>query len=372
MAGVINTANMMVKTRLAEETPGVEPKTPAPIILLEPKIAMEQYPQKTEALFARPSKDGLLKAGQDAQGKNIKDTEKSKAAVIKNITNISTSSSSGEQLPGEGRSIPTQVILPQPFKTFINRLSGKEIPREDATARREETASKTGESSMPITHHFKNMTLTKVKNLAQGKIRGLAAEREFDRYLISRNTIYSLTQPGDLSAREHNVFYINPQSGNQKPETKVVDSPSPADLVVRNPIKAQNSQVQNSALPKTSPAELISQFGNLIFDPNIPPSELINRYTGSMASGSTSSDSTDFRSIKEFVEKITLEEKRKVKELSQKLTEQEKAIYKLKHENTQLQEDLASGTNVKRITSMVMQELMSKFRLEKMRYGYNK
>ncbi len=56
-------------------------------------------------------------------------------------------------------------------------------------------------------------------------------------------------------------------------------------------------------------------------------------------------------------------------ELTQKLTEQETVIYKLQHAYAQLQEDMAKGINVKKITTLVMKELRDRLKLEKMRYG---
>ncbi len=144
-------------------------------------------------------------------------------------------------------------------------------------------------------------------------------------------------------------------------------------MVFHDPAGAGKKERQYSAFQTPSQNELISRFGNLIADPNLPPPEFSGRQTGSILSNPVPGGSADFS--RKMLEKLTQEEQsnkeeqRRMTELTQKLTEQETVIYKLQHAYAQLQEDMAKGINVKKITTLVMKELRDRLKLEKMRYG---
>ena len=226
-------------------------------------------------------------------------------------------------------------------------------------------------SSVALLKNITDMAVTQRNNQTVGKLHGFMGKID-QRSLVSYFTSQIAAQE-DLVARSNKISYNDPNVDNKRQGNINIDKN--ADMVLYNTGKTQKKESQPPPSHTPSRSELISQFGNLIYDPNLPPSELIGKQTGSILTDSTLSSSVDAVSIRELVEKLTLgekaikEEQSRVTELTQKLTEQENAMYRLKHAHTQLQADMAAGTNVKKITSRVMKEFRAKMRLEQMRYG---
>jgi hypothetical protein len=194
-----------------------------------------------------------------------------------------------------------------------------------------------------------NMTATRIKNQAIGKLRSAIRKTE------PKNLIRYRTDIANHVVNQV-VMELHTPDKAQNEEQTIIDLPTPSQST-------------------PSQRELINQFGNLISDPNLPSSELIGRQVGSLLTGFAPGVPAKSPSIPELVKKVTLgeqllrQEQRKVTELTQKIKEQEAVIYKMNHAHSQLQEDVASRMNEKKIKSMVMKELRARMRLEKMRYG---
>jgi len=184
------------------------------------------------------------------------------------------------------------------------------------------------------------------------------------REIINRfgNLIYNPNSPpSELTVR---------QADNILTQAAPAELPGIPELI--NRIQVQSQETQNYTSLAQSQKEIIHRFANLIYNPNSPPSELTGRQADNILTQAAPVEST---SIPELIKKIMLgeqiirEEQHKVTELSQKIKEHENVIYKLNHAHTQLQEDIASRISEKKIKLMVMKELQSKMRLEKMRHG---
>ena len=190
--------------------------------------------------------------------------------------------------------------------------------------------------------------LKKVTNMAVSKIKTQ----------LNINTYRSLnkTEPQEFSRYQVNQYYNSAEmilASNKEP------IPEPTTAPLRMPTQS----------------ELISRFGNLIADPNLQPADLIDRQAGSLFTESQLNASAKPLGVPELVKKITLderiirEEQRKVIEIIQKVQEQEAIINRLNNAYNQLQEEMASRVNEKKIASLILKELRAKLTLDRMRYG---
>lgn len=230
----------------------------------------------------------------------------------------------------------------------------------------------TGKNGIPMLRHVTNMALTWSRNLALKKssrfIRNMEPKNMF-RYLMSQNNQMArklLMLLGDSSGNNR-VDYNNFSTTNNE-----MDLGNHVVMEFYKTDQVQKQDPQNIALPVPAQSELINRFGNLIYDPNLPPSELIGRQSDSLLADSIPVKSLN---IHELFKRITLgerlirEEQTRVVELTQKITEHEARLYKMNHAHSQLQEDVASRVDEKKIKLMVMKEIRAKMNLEKMRYG---
>lgn len=132
----------------------------------------------------------------------------------------------------------------------------------------------------------------------------------------------------------------------------------------------QEKEPEGAAAQAVSRVELIKKFGNLIDDPNIPPAELIGKYSDSKKRGAGNSEDTHRAARKTAKEEQAFrEETRAISELSQRLSEQKSKINGLEQTIALLHDEMSQGNNTKKIKSMLMKELRAEMRLEKMRYG---
>ncbi|NLL17598.1 MAG: hypothetical protein GX262_01075, partial [Clostridia bacterium] len=228
-----------------------------------------------------------------------------------------------------------------------------------------------GQNSITNLKNVTSMAITQVKNQVIGKFRSFTHKTETNKhtnYLINSN-IASIT--------EYQRDYL---AGNQSPQNiSTVNSQTDIDhrVAMESRLPDGTQKEQPGMIGKSIPyeRELINRFGNLIYGPNLPPSEHTDGHTGSLLTGSASGISAKSYSIPELEkrvlqgEELLRQEQRKVTELTQKLKEQEAVIYKLNNAHSLLQEDVAAKMSEKKIRSMVMKELKARIRLEKMRYG---
>ena len=191
----------------------------------------------------------------------------------------------------------------------------------------------------------------------------------FPRYLINQKTASEMTEQSELYFSNDGVNYRNSTVNDR------ADIENNAVMIMHTGDQEPRQERQNEDLAMPSQSELINKFGNLISNPNLPPAELTGRQPGRLPSDDNPDVLAKDLSITELIKKISLgehiirEEQNKVTQIHQKVKEQEEVINNLNQAYDQLQEEMASRINERKIASMIMKELRAKLSLDKMRYG---
>lgn len=270
---------------------------------------------------------------------------------------------------GTSREVKSSFYLQ---KTLPNRLEKSLYIMRNPVFNLVKKLSTSDMSSNVILKKVSNMIISPLKTQLLNKPYSSIYNTEISslsRYLINNKAVNEMTQSGDLYPSKDGLDYHNTTINDR------TDIENTAVMIIHTADQVPKQERQNEDLAMPSQSELINKFGNLISNPNLPPAELIGRQPGSLLSDDTPDVLAKDFSITELIKKISLgehiirEEQNKVTQIHQKVKEQEEVINNLNQAYDQLQEEMASRINDRKIASMIMKELRAKLSLDKMRYG---
>lgn len=223
-----------------------------------------------------------------------------------------------------------------------------------------------GKSGLAMVKEATSMTVTKLKHQVANKLPGLLSQPE----LVKRLPLLAGRTAAGAVKLQGNYVTVHHHQATVTNQTNIANDVAMEFYV---PGRMANREPAMGTLP--SQRELINRFGNLIYGPELPPSDHLGRPTQNLLTGSVPGTGATSFSMPDLVRKVIQgeellrQEQLKVNELTQKVKEQEAVIYKLNHAHSQLQENVAAKLSDKTIRSIVLKELREKLRLDKMRYG---